>query len=259
MNLGIEGRTALVCGSSRGLGRACAEALAAEGCNVVLNGRDRSRLEVVADAIRRKYGVEVHLIASDLETVEGAECLIAEAGAPDILVTSSGGPEPRDYKTLDRQICLQAIEQIMIVPLRLVQRLVDPMRRRGFGRVVNITSLAVLTPVAGLEISTAARAGLTGLMAGIARAVAPDGVTINNLLPFKFATDRIETTLGFAAGRKGISVEEERSRQMHDIPCGRFGDPAEFGKLCAFLCSQHAGYITGQNIRLDGGYHRAVF
>lgn len=259
MDLGIAGKTALVSASSAGLGRACAEALASEGCDLVINGRDAARLQAAADELSRRHGVAVRAIACDTATVAGAAPLIEAAAGVDILVTNGGGPAPRDFRELGRGEILAAIEQNMLVPIALVQAAAAAMAARGFGRVVNVTSLAVLAPVAGLELSSAARAGLTAFVAGVAQSVAGAGVTINNLLPFKFDTDRIATTLGYAAKMRGVSFEEERQRQMSAIPAGRFDRPEEFGRICAFLSSVHAGYVTGQNIVLDGGSHRATF
>ncbi len=258
MDLGIAGRKAIVCASSKGLGRACAEALAAAGCHVVINGRDAQTLAATAEAIRAAGGV-VTTVAADVSTPEGQQRLVAACPDADILVNNNAGPPPASYTTLDRDKILRGVTQNMVAPIELVQALAPGMAERGFGRIVNITSASVLTPIEGLDLSSGARAGLTAFLAGVARQLAPRGVTVNHILPGAFATDRLTGIMrgaAEAAGRDAAAVARERAAA---IPVGRFGEPDEFGKLCAFLCSAHAGYITGQNFLIDGGAFRAAF
>lgn len=253
MDLGIAGRTAIACASSRGLGRACAAALAAAGCRVVVNGRDAAALERTRAEIAAATGAELIAVAADLSTEEGRAALLESAPAPDILVNNNGGPPPRDFRTIGRDEMLAGLEANMIAPALLIRAVLDGMVERRFGRIVNITSGSVKAPIAGLELSSGARAGLTGYVAGIARAVAHADVTINNLLPGAFDTDRIAALVDSQARRSGAPVDEVRRRREQSIPAGRFGDPAEFGAACAFLCSAQAGYITGQSLLIDGG------
>ena len=258
MDLGIAGRKAIVCASSKGLGRACAEALAAAGCHVVINGRDAQTLAATAEAIRAAGGV-VTTVAADVSTPEGQQRLVAACPDADILVNNNAGPPPASYTTLDRDKILRGVTQNMVAPIELVQALAPGMAERGFGRIVNITSASVLTPIEGLDLSSGARAGLTAFLAGVAQQLAPRGVTVNHILPGAFATDRLTGIMrgaAEAAGRDAAAVARERAAA---IPVGRFGEPDEFGKLCAFLCSAHAGYITGQNFLIDGGAFRAAF
>ncbi|GHE56541.1 3-oxoacyl-ACP reductase [Camelimonas fluminis] len=258
MDLGIAGRKAIVCASSKGLGRACAGALAAAGCHVIINGRDAETLAATAEAIRAAGGA-VTAVAADVSTPEGQQRLVAACPDADILVNNNAGPPPANYATLDRDKILRGVTQNMVAPIELVQALAPGMAERGFGRIVNITSASVLTPIEGLDLSSGARAGLTAFLAGVARQLAPRGVTVNHILPGAFATDRLTGIMrgaAEAAGRDAAAVARERAAA---IPVGRFGDPDEFGKLCAFLCSAHAGYITGQNFLIDGGAFRAAF
>jgi len=258
MDLGIAGRKAIVCASSKGLGRACAEALAAAGCHVVINGRDAATLAATAEAIRAAGGAAT-AVAADVSTPEGQQRLVAACPDADILVNNNAGPPPASYTTLDRDKILRGVTQNMVTPIELVQALAPGMAERGFGRIVNITSASVLTPIEGLDLSSGARAGLTAFLAGVARQLAPRGVTVNHILPGAFATDRLTGLMrgaAEAAGRDAAAVARERAAA---IPVGRFGEPDEFGKLCAFLCSAHAGYITGQNFLIDGGAFRAAF
>jgi len=258
MDLGIAGRKAIVCASSKGLGRACAEALAAAGCHVVINGRDAAALAATAEAIRAAGGAAT-AVAADVSTPEGQQRLVAACPDADILVNNNAGPPPASYTTLDRDKILRGVTQNMVTPIELVQALAPGMAERGFGRIVNITSASVLTPIEGLDLSSGARAGLTAFLAGVARQLAPRGVTVNHILPGAFATDRLTGLMrgaAEAAGRDAAAVARERAAA---IPVGRFGEPDEFGKLCAFLCSAHAGYITGQNFLIDGGAFRAAF
>lgn len=259
MDLGIRGRKAIVCASSRGLGRGCAMALAEAGCDLVVNGRDSERLAATAAELRERFGILVTEVAADVSTPEGQKALLAACPDPDILVNNNGGPKPADFRTLDRAAILDGVVQNMVTPIELIQAVVDGMAERGFGRIVNITSLSVLQPLAGLDLSSGARAGLTAFLAGVARTVAHRSVTINNILPGKFDTDRLRTSTRFRAEKAGVSFEEQTSRTTAEIPVRRLGNPEEFGQACAFLCSQHAGYITGQNLVLDGGLYNSAF
>ncbi len=259
MDLGIAGRTAVVCASSRGLGRGTALALAQAGCRVVVNGRDRSVLDATAAAIRSQTGADVIAVVADVGTAEGQEALIAAAGEVDILVNNNGGPPPRGFRELDRSAMLEGVVQNMITPIELTQRVIDGMMARGFGRIVNITSASVLTPLPGLDLSSGARAGLTAFLAGVAREVAHANVTINNVLPGMFDTDRLRATTARLAAAQGRDVEEMAAARRASVPAGRFGTAEEFGQICAFLCSRQAGYITGQNLLVDGGAFRSAF
>ena len=259
MDLGIKGKNAIVCASSRGLGRGCAMALAEAGCDLVINGRDPAALKETAQEIRDRFGVQVTEVAADVSTEDGRKALLAACPAPDILVNNNAGPPLRDFRALTGEDMLQGVTQNMVTPLALIQATMDGMAERGFGRIVNITSLSVYMPIPGLDLSSGARAGLTAFLAGVARNVAAKGVTINNLLPGKFDTDRLSGNMRRAAEKAGISVEEQAKKQAAEIPAGRFGTPEEFGRVCAFLCSVHAGYITGQNVRLDGGLFPSAF
>ncbi|MGY6709195.1 MAG: SDR family oxidoreductase [Rhizobiaceae bacterium] len=259
MELGIRGRRAIVCASSRGLGRGCAMALAAAGVELVINGRDEKVLNATAEEIRDLHKVKVTAVATDVSTQEGQRALLAACPDPDILVNNNGGPPLRDFRELSREQILEGVTQNMVTPLELIQSVIDPMRERGFGRIVNITSLSVYQPIPGLDLSSGARAGLTAFLAGVARTVADKNVTINQILPGKFDTDRIRSTISFAAKKSGLSEDEQADKVANEIPARRLGSPEEFGSTCAFLCSVHAGYITGQNIVLDGGLYPSAF
>lgn len=259
MDLGIAGRTAIVCASSKGLGRGCAQALAEAGCTVVVNGRDATTLEATASHIRASTGATVIAVVADVSTRAGQDALLAAAPRVDILVNNNGGPPPKPFREVTREALLEGISQNMATPLELTQRVVDGMIAHGFGRIINITSASVLTPLTGLDVSSGARAGLTAFLAGVAREVAHANVTINNILPGIFATDRLTTSTQRVATMKGISAEEVMAQRRAEVPAGRFGTPDEFGKLCAFLASSHAGYITGQNFLIDGGSFRSNF
>ncbi|EPX76028.1 SDR family oxidoreductase [Salipiger mucosus] len=258
MDLGIAGKRALVCAASKGLGRGCAEALAEAGCALVLNARSEGPLEETAQAIREAHGVEVVTVAADNTTEEGRAALLEAAGEVEILVTNSGGPPPGYWTDWDREDFIKALDGSMLSPIALMQALVPGMMERGWGRVVNITSRSVKAPILPLGLSNSARAGLTGFVAGTSRQVAGQGVTINNLLPGVHDTDRIEQMDARLMSEEGIDRDEARRRRAGGIPAGRYGDPAEFGRMCAFLCSAHAGYIVGQNIVLDGGETNAT-
>ena len=259
MDLGISGRTAVVCASTRGLGRACATELARAGCTVAINGRDPGTVERVATEIAAETGADTVAVAADLNAPDGPDRLLAAVGEVDILVNNNGGPPLRDFREIDHAGLLAGVEANMLTPIRLVQAVVDGMVERRFGRIVNITSGSVKAPMAGLDLSSGARAGLTGFLAGVARSVAHANVTINFLLPGAFATDRMVANNEAGAQRSGRTVEEVAEQSRKRIPARRFGDPAEFGAACGFLCSAQAGYITGQNILIDGGAYPGTF
>ena len=259
MDLGIAGRKAIVCASSRGLGRGCALALAQAGCDVVINGRDKARLEATAAEIRAAGRGKITAIAADVATAEGQAALFAACPEPDILVNNNAGPPFRDFRELDRKAMLDGVIANMVVAIELIQKAIEPMTRRRFGRIVNITSASVKMPIPGLDLSSGARAGLTAFLAGVARSVAASNVTINFLLPGSFATDRLDSNLKANAERRGIPLDQVRAERTAAVPAKRFGDPIEFGAACAFLCSAQAGYITGQNLLIDGGAFPGAF
>ena len=253
MDLGIKGKKALVCASSKGLGFGCAQALAEAGVDLVMNARGSEALEASADDLRSRFGVKVDAVAVDVTTSDGQAALLDAAGAVDILVNNAGGPPPGLWSDWDRDDFIKALDANMLAPIALMKALLPGMMETGWGRVVNITSQSVKAPIPQLGLSNAARAGLTGYVAGTARQVAPKGVTINNLLPGIHATDRANALDGPVAEKEGISLAEARARRSATIPAGRYGTIEEFGAACAFLCSQHAGFIVGQNLLLDGG------
>jgi len=253
MDLGIKGKRALVCASSKGLGRGCAEALAAAGVDLVMNARGADALDAAAAQIRADHGVMVTTIAADITTEAGRVKVLAAAADVDILVTNAGGPPPGLWSDWEREDFIRALDANMLTPIALMKALLPGMIEKGWGRVVNITSQSVKSPIAVLGLSNAARAGLTGYVAGTARQVAGKGVTINNLLPGIHDTDRAVMLDGGAAKAQGITPEQVRVAREASIPAGRYGTAAEFGAACAFLCSQHAGFIVGQNLLLDGG------
>jgi 3-oxoacyl-[acyl-carrier protein] reductase len=259
MDLGIRGRTAIVCASSQGLGLGCARALAEAGVSLVINGRNQARLKQAAAEIRQATGVQVQAVAADVSSVEGQEALLAACPTPDILINNNGGPPFHDFRELDRQAMLTGVTMNMVTPIELIQKVIDGMAARGFGRIVNITSISVKMPIPGLDLSSAARAGLTAFLAGVARKVADKNITINNLLPGSFDTQRLRNGLLAAAKQTGRPESEMAAQARAEIPAKRFGTPTEFGQTCAFLCSVHAAYITGQNILLDGGVYPAAF
>jgi 3-oxoacyl-[acyl-carrier protein] reductase len=259
MDLGIAGRKAIVCASSRGLGRACATRLAEAGCEVVVNGLDPKRLEETAKAIRDKTGAKVHAVAANVATKEGQDALFAACPEPDILVGNNAGPPFRDFRELDRQKMIDGVIGNFIAPVELMQRAIDPMIKKKFGRIVNITSGSVRMPLVGLDLSSGARAGLTAFLAGVARSVAQHNVTINFILPGQFLTDRLRSNNEQTAKKQGVSIEQIEAQKKATIPAKRFGDADEFGATCAFLCSSHAGFITGQNILIDGGLFPGAF
>lgn len=262
MDLGIRGKKALVCGASKGLGRGCAEALAMEGAHVTIVARTAQPLEEAAQAMRAKAaaaGGAVVTVACDITTAEGRAKALAACPELDILVTNAGGPPPGDFRDWSRDDWIAALDANMLTPIELIKAAVDGMIARGFGRIVNITSSAVKAPIDILGLSNGARSGLTGFVAGVARKTVAYNVTINNLLPGPFDTDRLAATLVSSAKAAGKSVDEMReARRLHN-PAKRFGTPEEFGAFCAFICSRHAGYLTGQNILLDGGAYPGTF
>ena len=259
MDLGIAGKKAIICASSKGLGRACAHALAREGADVTINGRDSETLEATAAEIRAATGVEVTTMAIDVTTPEGRAALLAACPDPDILINNAGGPPPGDFRDWDRDIWIAAIDANMLTPIFLIKAVVDGMMARKFGRIVNITSSAVKAPIEILGLSNGARSGLTGFIAGIARKTVAANVTINNLLPGPFDTDRMHANVKVAADKAGVDVAEMTKKRAAANPAGRFGDPHEFGEYCAFLCSEQAGYVTGQNLLIDGGNYPGTF
>jgi len=252
MDMGISGKKALVCASSKGLGRGCAQALAREGVNVVLNARGAAALESTAAELR-DLGVEVTTVACDITTEDGQAQVLDAAGQVDILVNNAGGPPPGMWHNWDRSDFIAALDANMLTPIALMKAVLPGMMDRGWGRVVNITSQSVKAPIPVLGLSNAARTGLTGYVAGTARQVAEKGVTINNLLPGIHATDRATALDTGVVNAQGITMAEAQSQRQATIPARRYGTAEEFGAACAFLCSQHAGYIVGQNILLDGG------
>jgi len=259
MDLGIAGRKAIVCASSRGLGRACAKTLAEAGCEVVINGRGREQLMAAAEELRRATGATIIPVAADVASPDGQKALFAACPEPDILVNNNAGPPARDFRALDRQQMLDGVVANMIVAIELIQKAIEPMIAKKFGRIVNITSGSVKMPLAGLDLSSGARAGLTAFLAGVARSVAGSNVTINFLLPGVFETDRLRSYMGTLAKSKGISYEAALAERLAAIPARRAGSPDELGAACAFLCSAYAGYITGQNLLMDGGAFPGAF
>ncbi|MFE3839543.1 SDR family oxidoreductase [Pseudogemmobacter sonorensis] len=253
MDLGLRGRKAIVCAASKGLGRGCAEALAEAGVDLVICARGEEALQATAKGIAADWGVDVTPVVADITTEAGRADVLAAAGEVDILVTNAGGPPPGLWSEWSREDFIKALDANMLTPIALIQAVLPGMMARGWGRVVNITSVSVRAPIGVLGLSNSARAGLTGFVAGTARQVAGSGVTINNLLPGMHATDRAEALDKGAARAQNISEEEARAARWATIPAGRYGTRQEFGAACAFLCSQHAGFIVGQNILLDGG------
>jgi len=259
MDLGLRGRTALVCGASKGLGHACADALAGEGVNLVITGRDEAALAAAAARLGERHGTTVRIAPGDITTDAGRDAALAACPAPDILVNNAGGPPLGDWRTFTREQWLAAADSNMVAAILLTRAVIDGMAARGFGRVVNITSAMVKAPLAPLALSVAARLGLTGFVKAIAPGYAKSNVTVNNLLPEMFETDRLTSNLGKIASAAGRSLEDERASRRAGIPAGRFGRPEEFGAVCAFYCSVHAGYLTAQNIVLDGGLYPGTF
>ncbi|MCB1438332.1 MAG: SDR family oxidoreductase [Nitratireductor sp.] len=259
MDLGISGRTAIVCAASRGLGRGCAQHLADAGCNIVLNGRNEQVTKETAEDLSKRTSGWVKVVLGDVSDPKIQEALIEAAGETDILVNNNGGPPARDFRELDRSNILEGVVQNMVTPIELTKRVIDGMAERGFGRIINITSSSVYSAIPGLDLSSGARAGLTAFLAGIARTVADRNVTINQILPGKMDTDRIRNNIGFQSEKTGKSADEIASGMISTIPAKRFGTADEFGALCAFLASTHAGYLTGQNFLIDGGLNPNAF
>ncbi len=253
MDLGLQGKTALVCAASKGLGRACAMSLAREGVAVTIVARTSGPLEATAEEIRAETGAEVATVAVDITTEAGRGASLGACPNPDILINNAGGPPPGDFRDWTRDDWIKALDANMLTAIELIKATVDGMIERRFGRIVNITSSAVKAPIDILGLSNGARAGLTGFVAGIARKTVRHNVTINGLLPGSFDTDRLRGNIRNVAEKAGRSEAEVAAERMAANPAGRFGDPAEFGEACAYLCSQQAGYITGQNLLLDGG------
>jgi 3-oxoacyl-[acyl-carrier protein] reductase len=259
MDLGIAGRRAIVCASSRGLGRACAESLAAAGCHVIINGRTRDVVDAAVEDIRKNTGATVTGVVADVGTPDGQQTLLTACPEPDILVNNNGGPPLRDFRALTREQMLEGVVANMVTAIELTQKVIDPMVRRKFGRIVNITSGTVKMPLAGLDLSSGARAGLTAFLAGVARSVAADNVTINFILPGAFETDRLRSTIEAAAKSQGTTYESVAANRIARIPARRFGQTDEVGALCAFLCSAYAGFMTGQSVLIDGGAYPGTF
>jgi 3-oxoacyl-[acyl-carrier protein] reductase len=253
MDFGIKGKKAIVCASSKGLGRACALALAREGVELVITARTATELEATAAMIRQQTGAKVTTVAGDITTEAGREAALAACPEPDILVNNAGGPPHGDFREWTREHWIKAIDANMLTPIFLIKAVVDGMAARRFGRIVNITSASVKSPIPILGMSNGARAGLTGFVAGLARQVARHNVTINNLLPGPFLTDRLRSGAVHTAQQEGRPVDEVLAERAKGTPAGRVGDPAEFGDACAFLCAASSGFIVGQNLLLDGG------
>jgi 3-oxoacyl-[acyl-carrier protein] reductase len=259
MDLGIAGRKAIVCASSRGLGLGCAKALAEAGCEVVINGRNPEKLAAVAADLHKATGTKIIPVTADVASPEGQKALFAACPEPDILVNNNAGPPFRDFRELDRQKMLDGVIANMVVAIELIQKTIDTMTAKKFGRIVNITSGSVKMPIAGLDLSSGARAGLTAFLAGVARSVAASNVTINFILPGMFETDRFRSNIEATAKKRNISYGEAFAERIATVPAKRIGQPDEFGATCAFLCSAQAGYITGQNILIDGGTFPGAF
>ena len=255
MELGIRGKRAIVCAASKGLGKACAEALAAEGVSLLIMARTEGPLQDTAAAINKKYGVEVKALACDITTPEGRAAVLAAYPDPDILVNNAGGPPQGDFRDWDEATWQKAVNGNMITPIMLIRSVIDGMIARKFGRIVNITSGAVKAPIPDLGLSNGARAGLTGFVSGLARQVAQHNVTINNLLPGLFETDRLRGNMANLAAKEGITPEQKLAQRRAHVPAKRLGDPPEFGAMCAYMCSARASYMVGQNILLDGGHY----
>src|ERR1700674_3338952 len=259
MDLGIAGRKAIVCASSRGLGRACAHRLAEAGCEVVINGLDKDRLAATAAELAKATGAKIIPVVADVASPEGQKALFNACPEPDILVNNNAGPPFRDFRDLDRGKMIDGVIGNMIVAIELIQKAIDPMVAKKFGRIVNITSSSVKAPIAGLDLSSGARAGLTSFLAGVARTVAGSNVTINNILPGSFDTDRLKSNIEATAKKRNVGLDVIRGERLAAIPARRFGVPDEFGAACAYLCSAQASYITGQNLLIDGGAFPGAF
>ena len=259
MDLGIAGKKALVCGSSRGLGFACASALAQAGVEVTLNGRDRQSLTAGAKKIFETRNRKVQIAVADIGTELGQNAVLAKCPNPDILINNNGGPPFVEFQSLSKSDIEKGLEMNMITPIRMIQKTLDSMVAKGFGRIINITSVSVKMPIQGLDLSSGARAGLSSFLAGVSRSVAHRGVTINQLLPGYFLTGRLKEGFRVNAEKNGVPEDEISHSMIQQVPAKRLGEPEEFGQTCAFLCSIFAGYITGQNILIDGGLHKSAF
>ncbi|MCC7486162.1 MAG: SDR family oxidoreductase [Burkholderiales bacterium] len=259
MDLGIRGKSALVCAASKGLGRGCAMSLAREGVRLTIVARGLEALERTAAEIRAATGAGVTAVAADIATPEGRAASLAACPEPDILVNNAGGPPPGDFRDWTREDWIRAVDANMLAPIEMIKATVDGMIARGFGRIVNITSNSVKAPIEELGLSNAARSGLTGFVAGIARKTVRHNVTINNILPGQFLTDRLRTRMAVNAQAAGQSLEALLEARSRAIPAGRFGDPAEFGDLCAYVCSAQAAFMTGQNFLIDGGTYPGTY
>jgi 3-oxoacyl-[acyl-carrier protein] reductase len=259
VDLGIKGKWAVVCAASKGLGYGCARSLAAEGANLVINARTETTLQEAARRIRDETGVEVIAVATDITKPQGRDQVLAAAPQVDILINNAGGPPPGDFRKFTRDDWIAALDGNMLTPIELIKATVDKMMERKFGRIVNITSSAVKAPIDILGLSNGARSGLTGFIAGLSRTTVSANVTINNLLPGRFLTDRLRSNFAAEARNKGITPEEAAEAARRSIPAQRFGDEMEFGQYCAWLCSQQASYVTGQNLLIDGGNYPGTF
>jgi 3-oxoacyl-[acyl-carrier protein] reductase len=253
MDLGLKGKSALVCAASKGLGKGCAFALAREGVQVTLVARNRETLEAAAEEMRKATGAKVNTVAVDITTASGRQAALAACPQPDILVNNAGGPPTGDFRDWDREVWIKALDANMLTPIEMIKATVDGMIARKFGRIVNITSAAVKAPIPLLGLSNGARTGLTGFVAGLSRQIAMHNVTINNMLPGLFQTDTMLSRIDAMAKQGGKTFDQVAQERMKTIPASRFGNPAEFGDLCAYICSAQASYITGQNFLIDGG------
>lgn len=259
MELGIRGKTALVCAASKGLGKGCAMALAREGANLTIVARSRDTLEATAEEIRKASGVQVSAVAADLTSVDGRKAVLAACPNPDILVNNNGGPPAGDFRDWDREVWIKALDANMITPIEMIKATLDGMIARKFGRIVNITSAAVKAPINILGLSNGARTGLTGFVAGLSRQVVMHNVTINNILPGLFKTDTMVSRIEAGAKMAGKSYDDVLQERLKTIPAGRLGDPTEFGQLCAYICSAQGSFFTGQNFLIDGGSYAGTF
>ena len=259
MDLGIGGKSALVCAGSKGLGKGCAMALAGEGVNLTIVARGKEALEATSDEIRSASGAKVTTVATDITTETGRQQVLAACPEPDIIVNNAGGPPAGDFRNFSHEDWIKALEANMLTPIELIKATVDGMIKRKFGRIVNITSAAVKAPIPILGLSNGARAGLTGFIAGLSRQTPMHNVTINNILPGAFATDTMKSRMTAMAKQAGKTVDEIAQQRLNTIPAGRFGNPLEFGQLCAYICSAQASYITGQNFLIDGGGYPGTF
>jgi 3-oxoacyl-[acyl-carrier protein] reductase len=259
MDLGLKGKSALVCAASKGLGKGCAVALGREGVKLTLVARTRDALDATAEEIRRATGTQVQVVPADITTVAGRGAALAACPEPDILVNNAGGPPAGDFREWEREVWIKALDANMLTPIELIKATVDGMIARKFGRIVNITSAAVKAPIPILGLSNGARSGLTGFVAGLARQTIVHGVTINNILPGMFYTETLKSRIAAMAKQSGKAAEQIEQDRLKTVPAARFGNIEEFGQLCAYICSAQAGYITGQNFLIDGGAYPGTF